>query len=85
MVAVLLHIWDMLGGGSCHGVKVSLEYCAQKKLQRKHEKYHTCFMLCNVLDSICSCIISCKLCEDIMCVCYMILVYLMQLFRNNDT
>ena len=43
MVAVLLHIWDMLGGGSCHGVKVSLEYCAQKKLQRKHEKYHTLF------------------------------------------
>ena len=48
MVAVLLHIWDMLGGGSCHGVKVSLEYCAQKKLQRKHEKYHTFFMLVNV-------------------------------------
>ena len=43
MVAVLLHILDMLGGGSCHGVKVLVEYCSQKKLQRKHEKYHKFF------------------------------------------
>ena len=49
MVAVVLHILDMLGGGSCHGVKVLMEYCSQKKLQGKCEKYHTFFMLGNVL------------------------------------
>ena len=51
MVAVLLHILDMLGGGSCNGVKVLVEYCSQKKLKRKSEKYHTFFMLGNVLRS----------------------------------
>ena len=45
MLAVLLHILDMLGGDSCHGVKVFMEYCSQKKLQRKCEKYHTFFTL----------------------------------------
>ena len=35
----------MLGGGSCHGVKVSLEYCAQTSCRGKCEKYHTFFML----------------------------------------
>ena len=49
MVAVLLHILDMLGGVSCHGVKVLVEYCSQKKLQKKCEKYCTFFMLGNVL------------------------------------
>ena len=46
---ILLPILDMLGGGSCHGVKVLVEYCSQKKLQRKHEKYHTFCTLGNVL------------------------------------
>ena len=27
MAAVLLHTLDMLGGGSCNGVKVLKEYC----------------------------------------------------------
>ena len=49
MVAVLLHILDMLGGGSCNGEKVLVEYCLQKKLKRKSEKYYTFFMLGNVL------------------------------------
>ena len=41
MAAVLLHILDMLGGGSCNDVKVLVEYCLQKTLKRKSEKYHT--------------------------------------------
>ena len=45
MAAILLHISDMLGGGSCNGVKVLVEHCLQKKLKRKSEKYHTYFML----------------------------------------
>ena len=49
MVAVLLHILDMLGGGSCNGVKVLVEYCLQNKLKMKSEKYHIFFMLGNIL------------------------------------
>ena len=49
MAAVSMHMLNKLGGGSCHGVKVLVEYCSQKKLKRKSEKYHTFFMLGNVL------------------------------------
>ena len=49
MAAVLLCTWDMLGGGSCNGVRVLVEYCLQKKLKKKSEKYHTFFMLGNGL------------------------------------
>ena len=47
MAVVLLHTLDMLGSGSCNGVKVLVEYCLQKKLKSKSKKYHTFFMLGN--------------------------------------
>ena len=49
MADILLHTLDMLGGGSCNGVKVLVEHCSQKKLKRKSEKYHTFFILGNGL------------------------------------
>ena len=49
MATVSLCTLDILGDGSCNGVKVLVEYCLQKKLKRKSEKYHTFFMLGNDL------------------------------------
>ena len=52
MVAVLLHILDMLGGGSCSGVKVLVEYCLQKKLKQNGEKYHTFFYVRQCIEMV---------------------------------
>ena len=49
MAAILVHTSHTLGDVSCIGVKVLVEHCLQKKLQRKSEKYHTFFMLGNGL------------------------------------
>ena len=49
MAAIPVHTSDMLGDVSCNGVKVLVEHCSQKKLQRKSEKYHTFSMLDNGL------------------------------------
>ena len=35
MADVLLHTLDMLGGGSCNGVKVLVEYCLPEKAEEE--------------------------------------------------